>query len=325
MIAPPFLQRFERVTPAGDEKWRASCPHCGGKRAISVGAGDDRWLVYCHAGCRAVDLLAHVGLRTDDLFYEAERHQVGGNASTAHSLVPLFPCTTVQEGNSETRELPEFEQLLQAHAEGHLGVVEPVELPPLPDDATVPMRRVAELYATAVGLRAWAGRPDALDAPFACRWVAAKLGLPHMTAWRALRGLVEAGVLEQGETLPGRGGKRGTQTYRPGVKAAPLAGAGHHQIGDLLVVKPAVERDAPHVEQLAVQERDEPEDVVRVLEAPAGVVGGVGAPVGGAAAGMGIGGHEVENTPAAVGYRPARRPRREPQSDPASRRAGYLP
>jgi hypothetical protein len=45
---------------------------------LSIGAGDDRWLVRCFAGCDRRDLLAAVELRFDDLLYQSEAYGMGG-------------------------------------------------------------------------------------------------------------------------------------------------------------------------------------------------------------------------------------------------------
>ncbi|HWK27502.1 MAG TPA: hypothetical protein VNS09_13120, partial [Solirubrobacter sp.] len=54
------------------------------------------------------------------------------------------------------------------------------------------------------------------DAPIACGWVARHVGLPKKTVHRALRSLVDAGVIQWAGQMPGRGGKRGTFLYLPG-------------------------------------------------------------------------------------------------------------
>jgi len=100
------------------------------------------------------------------------------------------------------------------------GRIEPVPvdlLPKLPPHATPPMYDVAMFFCRVYGLRLWAG--DTRDVPFSCGWVAQKLHLPKATVWRAIKSLVSAGVLIQGETLPGRK-KLGTHTYLPGKGSA---------------------------------------------------------------------------------------------------------
>jgi hypothetical protein len=117
----------------------------------------------------------------------------------------LVPCATQDEE-------PEVEHLLRLHEAAELDAL-PVLLPELPDSASMPMRRVAELYALVRGLRLAAG--DDRDVPFAGRWVAAKVRLPHRTVARALRDLVAHGVLVSTGSMPGRG-SRGTSLFAPG-------------------------------------------------------------------------------------------------------------
>ncbi|HUR86943.1 MAG TPA: hypothetical protein VMY78_16540 [Solirubrobacteraceae bacterium] len=80
---------------------------------------------------------------------------------------------------------------------------------------------MAEFYALLLGLRLWAG--DARDVPFACGWVAHKLGLPQITVWRALQTLKAARVLEQVGELP-RPGKRAAHLYAPGALPSSAVG-----------------------------------------------------------------------------------------------------
>jgi hypothetical protein len=137
------------------------------------------------------------------------------------SLVPSF----IQDGERDFDvEENEVESLLRAAAVERPSVpvgqgpvrVEPVpvELPPLPDSATPSMRKVADFYVLVRGVRLWAG--DDRDVPFACGWVAQKVGLTKVTVWRALEQLAAAGVLVRTGALPGRG-KRGTHLWTPGV------------------------------------------------------------------------------------------------------------
>jgi hypothetical protein len=76
------------------------------------------------------------------------------------------------------------------------------------------MRDVAEFYVLVRGLRLAVGDDRAV--PFATAWVGWHLDWSKITVWRALRRLVEAGVLLEPVALPGRG-KRGTHSYLPGA------------------------------------------------------------------------------------------------------------
>lgn len=92
--------------------------------------------------------------------------------------------------------------MLRWHAAGSPEDVKPAQLPPLPDEASATMRRVAEFYALVLGLRRWADMPDPDSAPFAVDWIARKLGLPSVSVSRALTKLNAAGVIVwNGETM----------------------------------------------------------------------------------------------------------------------------
>lgn len=146
-----------------------------------------------------------------------ESHSLNGstplNAVVSLSLIPNN--TGDEEPVAKPSAKGEVEFWLRQHAE---GVIEPtaVTLPPLPDVAPKSMRRVAEFFALVYGLRLEGG--EERPAPFACGWVASKLGEPEvtpMTVHRALRKLVEWGVLVRGPDMEGRG-KLGAHTYLPG-------------------------------------------------------------------------------------------------------------
>jgi len=116
---------------------------------------------------------------------------------------------------------PEVEALLRMAAEGQVMPL-PVELPPLPEDATQNMRTVAEFFRRVRALRL--AVEDDRPVPFATWWVGKHCGLPgvdngKMAAWRTLWKLEAAGVLVKADPLPGRG-KRGVSCYLPGDPAA---------------------------------------------------------------------------------------------------------
>jgi hypothetical protein len=114
---------------------------------------------------------------------------------------------------SDTEDEVDF--LLAMHARGEIKPTL-VELPPLPENSTEPMRRVAGFYALVAGLRAWAGWNDETGVPLACEWTGAHLGLHRMTVWRARSALVDAGVLVKGAALDGRFG-HDTHAFLPGA------------------------------------------------------------------------------------------------------------
>lgn len=65
--AEPLLQRLDRVQKAG-QGWRARCPACGGSsQKLTVAERDGRVLLHCFGGCKAIDVLASVGLNWVDI------------------------------------------------------------------------------------------------------------------------------------------------------------------------------------------------------------------------------------------------------------------
>jgi len=65
-----ILNKFEGVTPSGQDKYTALCPSHKDKTAsLSIKLNGDKILVFCHAGCATSDILQKVGLQTQDLFF----------------------------------------------------------------------------------------------------------------------------------------------------------------------------------------------------------------------------------------------------------------
>lgn len=102
----------------------------------------------------------------------------------------------------------------------------PVALPSLPEPVSLVVARVAEFYALVRGLRL--SMEDDRPVPFACGWVAEKIGVRKVAVWRARNRLVEAGVLVHAGTLPGRG-KRGTDLFLPGALEGRAVGVEAHR------------------------------------------------------------------------------------------------
>jgi len=182
---------------------------------------------------------------------------VGSEGAVVQTSPPLLSAgsSSVIGHRSTADEEPEVEWLLREADAGRLEGFKPTELPPLPEWATVPMRRVAELFAKVHGCRQWAG--DGRDPLFVERWVSRKVGLPKTTVHRALMQLGACGVLVRGERLYSRGGKRRAQLWAPGplpgaavgVERRP-EGVGHAgevqvEVGDeLLVLRAVGDREA---------------------------------------------------------------------------------
>jgi hypothetical protein len=133
------------------------------------------------------------------------------SSSSPSSLVPPTPGSPVVERNTGEEE-KEVDGLLRAAVEGRLEPV-PVELI-LPEAVDPAMRSVAEFFALVRGVRLWKG--DDRPVAFACGWVGRWLGLPKRTVHGALGRLTDAGVLVHVDTLPRRGGQRGTWLWAAG-------------------------------------------------------------------------------------------------------------
>jgi hypothetical protein len=144
--------------------------------------------------------------------------------------------------------VPEVEALLTACEKGTVKPL-PVQLPPLPKSRSPAVRQVAGFFCKVYGLRLYAG--DERWVPFACQWVADKLGIPKLTVWRALVALVEAGTLVRPpeRSLPGRGGRRGTDLYLPGPVPDDHGSRTEHDLGgQTLVDRPVCEFGAEEIE-----------------------------------------------------------------------------
>lgn len=71
-----FLGRFEGVQKSGGG-WVARCPaHGDDNPSLSIARGEDgRWLIHCHAGCSAEQVVEAVGLKMADLMPSNDRPQ----------------------------------------------------------------------------------------------------------------------------------------------------------------------------------------------------------------------------------------------------------
>ena len=78
--AAKVLDRLQRVKSTGANTWRASCPtaahlHWDRSRGLSIRVADDRVLIFCHAGCGAVDVVEALGLTLSDLYDRPTEHR----------------------------------------------------------------------------------------------------------------------------------------------------------------------------------------------------------------------------------------------------------
>lgn len=67
------LHHFEGVKRCGDGQYMARCPcHDDRKQSLSIGRGEKGVVLKCQAGCDTRDIIARVGIKPRDLFYDAE-------------------------------------------------------------------------------------------------------------------------------------------------------------------------------------------------------------------------------------------------------------
>jgi hypothetical protein len=68
--------RLEGVTSPGPNRWLARCPgplheHGDRHRSLSIRLIEgDRWLLYCFAGCRPLDICTAIGISLSNLFHD---------------------------------------------------------------------------------------------------------------------------------------------------------------------------------------------------------------------------------------------------------------
>lgn len=71
-----LLRHFDGVKRCSEGQYMARCPcHDDKKQSLSIGRGQKGVVLKCQAGCDTRDIIARVGLRACDLFYEQEKPQ----------------------------------------------------------------------------------------------------------------------------------------------------------------------------------------------------------------------------------------------------------
>ena len=66
-----FIKHFQGAQRRGERTVNVICPyHRDDKASLSISEGNDRILMHCHAGCDTKEILAAVGLKESDLFYD---------------------------------------------------------------------------------------------------------------------------------------------------------------------------------------------------------------------------------------------------------------
>jgi hypothetical protein len=117
-----LLDRLERVSQHGTDRWRAICPaHPSRHRTQSLAIRalqDGTLLIHCHAGCGAIEVVQALGLELRDLFAHGNSfhsrppqkpghwHAMRECVQTLHHevLVVALAAVDVAEGRSVTVE-----------------------------------------------------------------------------------------------------------------------------------------------------------------------------------------------------------------------------
>lgn len=74
MTLQEVLRCFEGVKRCNESQYMARCPcHDDRKQSLSIGAGEKGVVLKCQAGCDTRDIIARVGLKARDLFYEQDK------------------------------------------------------------------------------------------------------------------------------------------------------------------------------------------------------------------------------------------------------------
>lgn len=74
MTAEQFVDLLEGVTHSGGG-WKARCPHHEDNQAsLQINEGEDRFFIFCHAGCDTELVMQSVGLTLADLFQIGRAH-----------------------------------------------------------------------------------------------------------------------------------------------------------------------------------------------------------------------------------------------------------
>jgi hypothetical protein len=80
--AAKLLDRLDRVKDTGAGRWLARCPaHEDRSPSLSIRESDGRVLVWCFAGCGALNVVQAVGLSMSDLFEAPLAHHVASSKS----------------------------------------------------------------------------------------------------------------------------------------------------------------------------------------------------------------------------------------------------
>lgn len=98
-ILERFLERFEGVQRHGGY-YKALCPsHDDREASLAIREGDTGIVVKCHAGCETRDVVAEVGWRMRDLFYDKRpiRHRDDAEEYEPGDIIERYPYFDAQE------------------------------------------------------------------------------------------------------------------------------------------------------------------------------------------------------------------------------------
>jgi hypothetical protein len=136
------LGRLTGLRAVGQQRWMALCPAHPDKRpSLSIREGDDaRVLIYCFAGCGAVEILDAIGLDSMELF-PRDREPLPGLRPTRARPIPAEDALEILDHEALTLEII-------AH-----GLMRGEPLERYGHDLKVAAGRVAAIR------QAWLGRP----------------------------------------------------------------------------------------------------------------------------------------------------------------------
>lgn len=73
-----LIERLDGVKELGGDRWMAKCPaHDDKSPTLSVRLVDDKWLIYCFAGCPAIEVVHALGIDLADLWQNRKYKRSG--------------------------------------------------------------------------------------------------------------------------------------------------------------------------------------------------------------------------------------------------------
>jgi len=98
MTVETLLSRLQGVRKTGSGRWIACCPaHDDRSPSLALKLqDDDRWLIFCHAGCETSDVLAAVGLTLADLYPKPLHNPKHPAGTFRRERCPFDPLDTLR-------------------------------------------------------------------------------------------------------------------------------------------------------------------------------------------------------------------------------------